>query len=192
MAGELKDLIKRNRSYRRFYEEVGIDREILLELVDLARLSPSAGNMQPLKFFISYDPRKNSLIFPHLAWAGYLKDWSGPVDKERPSAYIIILGDTQVSRTFGCDHGIAAQSIMLGAAEKEFGGCIIGAFKEKELRGSLNISSRYEILLVLALGKPKEIVVVEDVPVSGVVKYWRDNAEAHHVPKRSLDDIILE
>ena len=82
-------------------------------------------NAQPLKYIISNNPEKNQLIFPTLAWAGYLKDWPGPIEGERPSAYLIMLGDKSISENFFCDHGIAAQSILLGAVEKELGGCII-------------------------------------------------------------------
>jgi nitroreductase len=106
----IRDLILKNRSYRRFHQEVDIKRETLRELVDLARLSPSARNAQPLKYILSCEPQRNSLIFPHLAWAGYIKGWSGPCEGERPSAYIIILGDTEIRQSFGCDHGVAAQS----------------------------------------------------------------------------------
>ena len=187
----IRDLIIRNRSYRRFYQEVAIERETLVELVDLARLSASAANMQPLKYILSCDPQKNALIFPHLAWAGYLKDWSGPGEGERPSAYIIILGDTEITQSVGCDHGIAAQSILLGATEKDLGGCIIAAVRRQELQKALEIPPRYEILLVLALGKPKETVVIETVGTNGDIKYWRDSEGIHHVPKRLLDDIII-
>jgi nitroreductase len=188
----LKDLIVKNRSYRRFNQEYDIDMEILRELVNLARLSASGGNKQPLKYIFSCDREKNALIFPHLAWAGYLKDWPGPAEGERPSAYIIILGDRQISPSFGCDHGIAAQSIMLGAAEKGLGGCMIASIKRDELSKVLGISKQYEILLVLALGKPAETVVIESVKEDGDIRYWRDEHSVHHVPKRSLDEIILE
>jgi len=187
----IRDLIVKNRSYRRFYEEVPIEIETLRQLVDLARLSASAGNLQPLKYILSSDPQKNALIFPHLAWAGYLKDWPGPCEGERPSAYIIILGDTKISQSFGCDHGIAAQSILLGATEKGLGGCMIGSIKRQELRKALDISSYYEILLVLALGKPREKVVIETVGPNGDIKYWRDSEGLHHVPKRALDELIV-
>ena len=188
----IKDLISKNRSYRRFHEAVAIDGETLRGLVDLARHSASAGNMQPLRYVLSCHPAKNALVFPHLAWAGYLKEWPGPVEGERPSAYVIILGDGQITPSFGCDHGIAAQSILLGAVEKGFGGCIIASVQREGLREALKISPRYEILLVLALGKPKETVVIDSVAPSGDIRYWRDSQGVHHVPKRSLDDIILE
>jgi nitroreductase len=187
----IRDLTIRNRSYRRFYQEVAIERETLRELVDLARLSASAANMQPLKYILSCDPQKNALISPHLVWASYLKDWPGPSEGERPSAYILILGDTEIIQSFGCDHGIAAQSILLGANERGLGGCIIAAVQREKLRQALEIPSRYEILLVLALGKPKETVVIETVGSNGDIKYWRDSDGIHHVPKRLLDDIII-
>jgi len=187
----IRDLILKNRSYRRFYQEIGVKLETLRELVDLARLSPSARNAQPLKYILSCDPERNSLIFPHLAWAGYIKGWSGPCQEERPSAYIIILGDTDISRSFGCDHGIAAQSIMLGATEKGLGGCMIASIDREGLREALDIPPRYEILLVLALGKPKETVMIEKVGSNGDTRYWRDSEGVHHVPKRTLDDIII-
>jgi nitroreductase len=187
----LKDIVVSNRSYRRFHQHVSLDRETLRELVDLARLSASGANRQPLKYLLSCDPRRNASIFPHLRWAGYLKDWGGPAEGERPSAYIIILGDTSISQSFGCDHGIAAQSIMLGAAERGFGGCMIGSIDKNGLRQTLDIPEQYEILLVLALGKPKEKVVLENVGTDGDIKYYRDEEDVHHVPKRALDEIIL-
>jgi len=187
----IKELILKNRSYRRFSQEDRIEGQTLMELVDLARLSPSAANMQPLKYILSYEPEKNARIFPHLAWAGYLKDWPGPAEGERPSAYIIILGDTEINKSFGCDHGIAVQSILLGATEKGLGGCIVGTVQREELRKTLDIPSRYEILLVLALGKPKEEVVVETAGPTPDIKYWRDDKGLHHVPKRALDEIII-
>lgn len=187
----IKDLILKNRSYRRFYQDAAINLETLRELVDLARLSGSAANMQPLKYILCADPQKNALIFPHLAWGGYLKDWSGPAQDERPTAYIIILGDTEISQEFGCDHGIAAQSILLGATAQGFGGCMLGAIDRKSLRKALNIPDRYKILLVLALGKPRETVVIDTVKADGDIKYWRDKEDKHHVPKRALEDIII-
>ncbi len=187
----LHDLIARSRSCRRFDETFVIDRTTLESLVKLARLSPSAANLQPLKYILSCDTETNAAIFPHLTWAGYLKDWPGPAEGERPSAYIIILGDTKVSRNFGCDHGIAAQSMLLGAAEEELAGCMIGLVARDDLRETLSIPSRYEILLVIALGKPAEQVVIEEVGAQGDIKYWRDAEGTHHVPKRPLQDLIL-
>lgn len=188
----LKDLIIKNRSYRRFHQQEKVEISTLEELVDLARLSASAANLQPLKYYISSDEHTNGLIFPHLSWAGYLKDWPGPSEGERPSAYIIILGDKTITNSFGCDHGIACQSILLGATEKGLGGCIIASIQKNDLRNKLNIPEKYDILLAIALGKPKEIVEIEQLGQNGDVKYWRDNQSHHHVPKRQLKELIIK
>ena len=187
----IEELIKQNRSCRRFYQDHEIDTGTLKDLVNLARLSASAANLQPLKYILSSNAEKNEGIFSCLAWAAYLKDWPGPKAGERPSAYIIIIGDTNISTNFGCDHGIASQSILLGAREKGLAGCMIGAVKRKKLRDILKIEDRFTILLVLAIGKPNEEVMIETVGDNDNIKYWRDNDSIHHVPKRKLDDIIL-
>ncbi len=188
----IRDLLTENRSCRRFYQEVAIERETLRELVDLTRLSASGSNRQPLKYILSGDPQKNALIFSCVGWAIFngRRD-PGPPEGERPSAHIIVLGDTEIRKTFGCDHGIAAQSILLGAREKGLGGCMHGSVKKDELSKALGILPRYEILLVISLGKPKEKVVLETVGPDGDTRYWRDSDDVHHVPKRRLDDIII-
>lgn len=187
----IKDLIKINRSFRRFYEDVPVRMEELLEMADCARLSSSGRNLQPLKYFLSLDPLINKLIFPNLAWAGYLKDWKGPEEGERPSAYIVMLGDREITTSFGIDPGIAAQSILLCAREKGLGGCIIASVNREKVREILNIDEKFEILYVIALGKPKETVVLEELSPEGDIKYWRDSNSVHHVPKRSLDEVII-
>lgn len=187
----VKDLIIKNRSYRRFNQDQKLDEETLKGLVELARVSGSAGNFQPLKYILSCNEVTNATIFSHLAWAGYLKDWAGPDDGEKPTGYIIILGDTELAKSFGCDHGIAAQSILLGAIEVGLGGCVIASIKREELMAALKIDARYEILVVLAIGEPKEEVKIETVGEDGNVKYWRDEESVHHVPKRSLESIVI-
>jgi len=188
----LKELVLKNRSYRRFEQSHKIDAETLVELVEMARLTPSTANLQPLKYLLSFEPERNSVIFQHLAWAGYLKDWPGPIEGERPSAYVIILRDTSINNAETCDHGIAAQTILLGAVERGLGGCIIGNLKRKELVSSLNIPDHLDILLVLALGRPIEDVRMEAVGTDGDMKYWRDEKGVHHVPKRGFQEIIVK
>jgi nitroreductase len=188
----IEDLVRQNRSYRRFHEDVPVRVETLRALVNLARMSASGSNLQPLKYILSSDRETNARIFPHTRWAGYLKDWDGPAEGERPAAYIVILGDTEIRKSFGCDHGIAAQSIMLGAAARGLGGCMIGSIAKDRLRQTLDIPERYEILLILALGRPNETVVLEELGPDGDIKYYRDEEDVHHVPKRSLEELVLQ
>ena len=187
----LADLVKKNRSYRRFDESVAISEETLRGLVELARYSATGGNQQPLKFFLSCDADTNGRIFPHTRWAGALPDWDGPAEGERPAAYVIILGDKEISQGFGCNHGIAAQSMLLGAVEQGLGGCMIGSIDREGLRAGLRVPDRYDILLIIALGKPLETVIVDDAAPGDSVKYYRDDQDRHHVPKRTLDELIV-
>lgn len=187
----VKNLVMNNRTYRRFYQDFSIERGVLEELIDLARLSSCGANLQSLKYVLSHEPGKNKVIFDHLRWAGYLTDWPGPEEGERPSAYILILGDRDISKNFYWDHGIAAQSILLGACEKGLGGCMFASTDKEGLKSKLNIPDRFEILIVIALGKPKEVVVLEEINNGESIKYWRDVNGVHHVPKRKLEDIII-
>lgn len=187
----ISELIRKCRSYRRFYENVVISRADLLEMVDNARLSASARNAQSLKYNLSNEEEVNKKIFPCLSWAGYLKDWPGPADGERPAAYIVMLNDTAITTNYFCDDGIAAQSILLTAVEKGFGGCIIASVNRDKLREALAIPAQFEIVQVLALGKPKENVIIEPLGPDGDIKYWRDETGGHHVPKRNIEDIVI-
>lgn len=188
----LRDLVVKNRSVRRFEQDKPLEEQTLRQLVELARLSASGANLQPLKYIISCSKERNELIFPNLVWAGYLKGWEGPGEGERPAGYIIILGDKNISKTFGCDHGIAAQSILLGATEKGLSGCMLGSVNRQKLRENLGIPKQYEILLVVALGKAGEKVVLEDKKPDGNIEYYRDREGVHHVPKRTLNEVIIE
>ena len=188
---ELAELVLRSRSYRRFHQEE-VSRDLLVELVGMARLCPSGANLQPIRYLLSCRDEASSRIFPHLRWAGYLGDWPGPEQGERPTAYIVLLGDREVAGGFGVDHGIAAQTILLGAVERGLGGCIIGSIDRDGLRDTLELAERYEILLVLALGKPAEEVVVEETGPESDIRYYRDPEGKHHVPKRPLGELILE
>lgn len=187
----LRDLVVKARSYRRFQQNVALSEKTLRDLTDLARLSGSGGNLQPLKYMLSWTKEKNETIFSTLAWARYIKDWGGPAEGERPTGYIAMLGDKQISQSFFYDAGIASQNIMLGAAELGLGGCLLGSIDRVKLRQALSIPETLEILLVIALGKPSETVVLEPLGADGDIKYWRDAGSVHHVPKRSLDSIII-
>ncbi len=185
------ELLKKSRSVRRFHEDQSLARQTLVDLVALARLCPSAANRQPLKFIVAAEPDERARVFPHLRWAGAL-DWPGPDKGERPTGYIVILGDKEVHPTFDVDPGIVAQSMLLAAAEQGLGGCMFGSIDRKGLRRDLNIPKRFEIVLVVALGVPAETVVLEDMKDPKAINYWRDENDIHHVPKRPLEEILVD
>ncbi len=187
----LNDLVLKNRSYRRFDGSFPVSPMLLKQLVGLARICPSSRNQQALKFACVHEESQNQLVFGTLAWAGYLKDWSGPVKNEQPTGYIIVLGDTRLGTRFDVDLGIVSQTILLGAAESGLGGCMIASINKDELRSRLKIQDYLEILLVIALGKPAETVVIDPMK-NGEIRYWRDADQIHHVPKRDLNDLLVD
>ncbi len=188
----LRKLVLKNRSYGRFAEDREVGEKLLKDLVDLSRYAASAGNKQPLKYIISCSAEKNAKIFPRLNWPAPPHGSGKPKQGERPAAYIIMLGDREIAEDFGVDQGIAAQTILLAAVEKELGGCMLGSLDREGLRRVLEIPYRFDILLVLALGTPAETVIIEDAGSEGYVDYWRDKQAVYHVPKRSLEEIILK
>lgn len=187
---KILELIKKSRSYRRFFEDAPIAGQELELMIEAARFSPSSRNIQPLKYFICNNRELNQKIFPALGWAGYLTEWDGPVEGERPAAYIIQLLDKNISATASCDHGITAQSILLQATELGYGGCIIASVKRDTLHALLQLPQHLEIIQVIALGKAKEIVVTDDLS-NNEYKYWREKDGVHHVPKRVMDELII-
>ncbi len=187
----LKDLVQSNRSYRRFDHSAPVSIHTLEELVGLARLCPSAANKQPLRFILSTSPSDNEAIFACLKWAAYLTDWPGPAPAERPSAYIVMINTAKEWEFARFDLGIMAQTMLLGAVEKGLGGCMIGALNREKLRAHFSLPPEMEVSLVLALGKPVEDVRIVDAPAGGSIRYYRDGAGVHYVPKRSLAELIL-
>lgn len=186
-----RELVEKNRSCRRFDHSFKIEKQTLKDLVELSRYCASGANMQPLKYVISCEEEKNDQIFSCLGWAAYLKDWKGPEKKEQPTAYIVVLGDHSVADRFWCDHGISAQTILLGARAKGLAGCMFAAINIKKLKAVLNLGEHLEPKLVIALGKPVETVQVDDLGEDGDIRYWRDENQIHHVPKRKLQDLII-
>lgn len=190
----MNDLIRKTRTYRRFHQDRAISREILTELVELARLGGSARNCQPWQYQLVTDSETAAAIFPHLGWAGYLSDWRGPEQGERPSAYVLCLLNRQ--RLKGSDAeaqfdlGIATQNLLLGAMEQGIGGCRIGSFAPHVAR-LFQMPEHLELSLVIALGYPRETVVLEETDGDDI-RYWRDQNSIHHVPKRKLSELIVE
>ncbi len=192
----IKNLIEKNRSYRRFDENKKISKETLTELVELARLSSSPMNLQSLKFLIVTEDKTNNKVFKTLKWAGALPDWDGPEIGERPTGYMIILGDTTLIPKgqrdfFDFEVGIWGHSVRLGATEKGIASCMIAAIDRETLKKDFNIDDKYKIAIVIAFGMPAEEIIIEPIDKTGNFHYHRDEQGRHFVPKRSLKDLIL-
>lgn len=183
-------MLKR-RTIRKFKQEK-IKRDILVKLINAARHAPSGANLQPLKYIIVDQPEeKLEEVFMHLKWAGYLAPHGDPKEGEKPVAYIIVLVDTEIRKTgYELDAGAAIQNILLAAEEEDIGTCWIGSVDREAVRTILNIPQQYIIDSVIALGYKGENSVSEDE--KGSIKYYKDENRVIHVPKRKLEDIILE
>lgn len=188
----IKDIVKKTRSYRSFDQSHPISHRELAELVDTARLTASSRNMQPLKYRLVYTPEECDVMLPLTGWAAGLKDIKLPPEGHAPTAYIVICGDMTLINNvtpFMRDVGIAAQTIMLAATEQGLGGCMIGSYNAERVSEALSLPEDVSPLLVLALGKPDETVLLTEA-TDGNVAYYREGG-VHYSPKRKLEDIIL-
>lgn len=190
---ELAELLKKDRSIRRFKENIRIGKETVESLIALTRFCASGRNLQPLKYIAIVDEQQCETIFPLLKWAGYLTEWAGPQAGERPAAYIIQGLDTRITNNCLCDEGIHLQAITMGAATLNVGACIIKSFNAAKLRELFNLPEWFVPCYIVALGYPSETVVLEDLSSRGEdsIKYYRTENGIHHVPKRSVEEIIM-
>ena len=191
MEQSFKELVRKNRSYRRFDASKPVGEDVLTDIIDTARMTPSGANRQTVRFRLVYTKNECEGVFNTLKWAAYLSDWAGPEEQERPTAYIVLLNDKSLTKASTYDDGIIAQTITLATVEKGLGCCILQACKSQDLLLLLGIDSeKYEFSSVIAIGTPVETVVLEDLR-NGDVRYYRDEDQIHHVPKRTLDELIL-
>ena len=190
----LIDLVKKNRSYRGYNENRKITKEELLELVDCARLCPSSVNAQPLKYYLAWEKEETRRIQAHTNWARALPQLELPHKGMYPTAFIIILQDTVIDGNlsrYQKDVGIVAQTMLLAAAEKGLGGCMIGNFGAGSLKTELNLPDDLAPLLVVAVGEPAEPVRLVEIGPGESTKYYRDEKDIHYVPKRRLEDVVV-
>lgn len=190
----LRELLISCRSYRGFDESRRISKEELLEFVDLTRYCAASMNVQPLKYRILCEKEEVDRMQPLTGWAKQLPHLVLPHPGKCPTAFIIICQDTDVDATAGRfqrDVGIAAQTMLLAAAEKGLGGCMIGSFHAGRVAEAFALPENIKPMLVVAFGKPDEKVVLTELPKDGDFRYYRDENDVHYVPKRRLEDIVL-
>ena len=189
-----KDLVIKNRSYRGYDESRNITKEELLEIVDCARLSPSSINGQPFKYYLAWESEQVTAIQRMTKWARALPDMVLPHPGKCPTAFIVICQDTTFEKSlarYQKDVGIVAQTMLLAATEMGLGGCMIGNFGAAAVKETLGLSKELAPMLILAIGKPDEEIVLTEVGEDGSIAYYRDENDVHFVPKRSLEDVIF-
>ena len=190
----LKELVKKSRSYRGYDENRKISREELLELVDCARYAPSSVNRQPFKYLLAYTQEDLDKIQPLTGWARALPQMSLPHPGKCPTAFIVICQETEWDadlKRYLRDVGIVAQTILLAAAERDLGGIMIGNFNPERIAKALQLPEHIVPMLIVALGKPDEQIVLTEIENGESINYYRDEQDIHYVPKRKLKDIII-
>ena len=190
----LKDLVIKNRSYRGFDENYSFTREQLESYIDLTRYTASSVNAQPLKYKIVFKKNEVETVRPLTRWARALPDMVLPHPNMHATAFIIICQDTDISPNlarYQKDIGIVAQTITLAAVEDGLGGCMIGNFTPDEVKETLNLAENLTPMLIIALGKPAEEIVIKEIDNGESTKYYRDENDIHYVPKRKLKDILI-
>lgn len=187
-------LVRQNRSYRGFDESRKVTRDELLRMVDCARLSASSVNLQPLKYYLACDEETVARIQPLTGWAKNLPELTLPHKGMYPTAFIVICQDKTIFDSlarFQKDVGIAAQTILLAAVEMGLGGCMIGSFEAGRVREALDLPEELAPLLVVAIGKPAEKIVIKEISPEEPTPYYRDENDVHYVPKRKLEDVVI-
>ena len=190
MLSEFEDLVRSNRSFRRFDENRRVGMGRLENYVDIARLSQSAMNRQPLRYILIDDRDLCEKVFPHMNWAGYLRDWQGPAPGERPAAYIAVCCESDAKQFAEVDAGISMQNITLAACSEGVGCCVIGSVRKKAVSQLLHIGGEYELMYLIAFGFPVEDVSLVEMK-NNEYEYYRDENSRHFVPKRSLDEVVI-
>ncbi len=187
----IKELVLHNRSYRKYFFDKKISLDQLKQLIDLARVTPSSKNRQPLKYILVNDENHCREVFKHLRWAWFFKDWHGPSQSEQPPAYIVVVQDTNLNDEADIDVGIACQTMLLGAAEMGMGGCIIRTVNRYEIQKLFHLDDTMEVVLVVAIGYPNQKVVLSEVGEDGNTVYYENEQGDHVVPKRALEEVII-
>ena len=188
-----ESLVRNNRSYRSFDRSVPVTREQIVHWLTCVRMSPSARNLQMLKFKPVTDADTCARLISLTRWAGALQQMQFPPKGHEPTAFLVICADLSIancSENTLIDVGIAAQTFLLAATEEAYGGCMFRSFSADAVRECLGLSASLVPVLVIALGKPDETVKLVELPESASINYYRENG-VHCVPKRSLDDLVI-
>ena len=145
---EVMEAIRNRRSVRRYKHDL-IPQEKLLNILEAARLAPSANNIQPWHFIVVTNFENRSKISASCTFGQFLVD--SPV-------VIVACGDPVASpRYYVIDTAIALEHMVLAATAEGLGTCWIGSFNEEAIRKLLKIPDRLKIVALLSLGYPLEI-----------------------------------
>ena len=184
-----KELINKTRCTRRFKENETISKQDLIDIVDLARVTSSAKNMQPLKYIVINDEKTVKEMASRVKWAAHLTSWTQS-ESEQPSAFIVLVNDTSIDGFVMVDAGISLQTILLASRIKGYAGCALASIDKEFCKKEFNLAPGLEPVLGIAIGVEDEVLNVVDVKDNDT-NYYRNEKDEHCVPKRALDEVLL-
>lgn len=184
----LLKLLRANRSYRGYDTSFTVREDQLRSIIEVATLCPSARNQQVLRFRPVLDAEAG-VVLKHIRLGGALPELHLPFAGTEPRAFVVICSTVPDSHYVSVDLGIVAQSMLLRATELGLGGICIGAFDHAEIKEALGL--KYDPLLVLAIGRPKERIELCSCSEGESLTYYR-REDIHYVPKIKVDDLILK
>ena len=181
------DLIMTRRTIRKFTQKP-IERDLMVKLIDAARMAPTAANAQPLSFGIITEKGLCDQIFPLLGWARYLNGTYTPTESERPTAYIAVFIDGEKSNFTETAAGSAVENLLLMAHSQGLGSCWLGAVDRVKVLELLGTPENKQLLYIIALGYPSESPGVVDY--TDDIKYYLDEQKVLQVPKKTFKDVV--
>ncbi len=189
----LKDMLIANRSYRNYNNDVKVTYEELKDIVELTRYCATGGNIQALRYRIVCDDKEVAEMHKLVKFGALLKELNLPYTGNDPTAYLVICAESENSNNapHATNIGIAAQTMLLGAVARGYGGCMIGNFDKAAATELLDIKEGYHPLLAISLGAPKENCVVRTIRKGEPTAYYRGEGDCHVVPKIALEDLLI-
>ena len=180
--------ITTRRTIRRFQPKP-IEPAVLERIVDAGRLAPSGANCQPVEFILVTQATLCQQVFTTTAWAGRVTPRRTPKAGQEPTAWVIVLLNSQRGpATATADAAAAIENMLLTAVDAGLGSCWIGSVQRKELAAILNIPDHCTIDSTVALGYPDESPLAEETDDD--IAYYLDDNDLLHVPKRRLKDVL--
>lgn len=175
LKAEFHNFLRTRRTIRR-YQQKEISMSTIIEILEDGRMAPSAGNGQKWEFIAVTERDLVEKMFEYVRWLRGL----APSCDEKPTAYIVLLGDQE-----NC--AFAAATMLLSAHAEGLGGCVIGSVDRENVKSLLKIPDDKRIAYVISLGYSQEEAVAKDTDEE--IRVYKDDSGLVNVPKRRLHDI---
>lgn len=186
---EVKEALQKRRTVRLF-EQKNVPDSDLAEMIDCARVTSCASNLQQLRYIIIRDTKLLKDIFPLTAWANLVRPSRTPVwGISAPRCFIAVIASASANQVIHADAGAAIQSMQTMAWSRGLGCCWLGSIQREQIKILLELPDDKQVLYLVAVGYPAEKPVAEDVQEGQSIFYYLDDQQRLHVPKIRPEDV---